>query len=312
MIEKVTAGSNAALLLGAMIGFIAFLVHFLNQSRKPPHLRTPSARWMFGLVALSMFLTMLLRAYWLPLFADRASGIPRGEGWFEFLSGGGEHPHDYAGHNTGWPRQICGQASVRSVLVGLRSGTTRRRLQCRRLRSRAFPRLRRGAIPIQRKGKQMANEANTLATLDLLVKNRTEAIAAALRAERAVATSEQALAEALAKFEIAALTSLQEGDVHPVALSGDYGDLQNLPTIPQTPADIGAATAEEGALARTAMQSTALATVASTNNYHDLNNLPTIPQDAGGHRGGYRGPRAPRHHRVAVRRLRACGAVRQL
>ncbi|ATH82833.1 hypothetical protein CO724_17280 [Ectopseudomonas mendocina] len=43
-----------------------------------------------------------------------------------------------------------------------------------------------------------------------------------------------------------------------VALSGTYGDLSGKPFIPETPGDIGAATAEQGALADTAVQPAAL------------------------------------------------------
>lgn len=43
-----------------------------------------------------------------------------------------------------------------------------------------------------------------------------------------------------------------------VALSGAYGDLSDQPFIPESPGDIGAATAEQGALADTAVQPAAL------------------------------------------------------
>ena len=48
----------------------------------------------------------------------------------------------------------------------------------------------------------------------------------------------------------------------PVARSGKYSDLLDLPTIPSTPGDLGAATAEQGAKADTAVQPNELGSAA--------------------------------------------------
>lgn len=50
------------------------------------------------------------------------------------------------------------------------------------------------------------------------------------------------------------------GSLSAVAFSGDYADLLGAPAIPSTPADIGAATAAQGALAASAVQPDALDT----------------------------------------------------
>jgi hypothetical protein len=58
-----------------------------------------------------------------------------------------------------------------------------------------------------------------------------------------------------------------------------YNDLTDKPSIPDSPDDIGAATAAQGATADTAVQPGDLATVATTGQYSDLLGKPSIPDD---------------------------------
>jgi len=93
--------------------------------------------------------------------------------------------------------------------------------------------------------------------------------------------------DALSPADIGAATSaqgtladsaVQPGDLAAVAISGDYGDLINLPTLGTAAAqDITAfATSAQGMLADSAVQPGDLATVATTGDYDDLTNKPTL------------------------------------
>ncbi|WP_405118748.1 hypothetical protein [Pseudomonas leptonychotis] len=66
-----------------------------------------------------------------------------------------------------------------------------------------------------------------------------------------------------------------------VAFSGAYSALSGKPAIPTVPADIGAATAAQGAKADTAAQVASLAAVAFSGSYADLINKPFIPTAPG-------------------------------
>lgn len=73
-----------------------------------------------------------------------------------------------------------------------------------------------------------------------------------------------------------AVTAVQPEDLAAVATTGAYGDLSGRPTIPSTPAEVGAATAAQGSLADSAVQPGDLATVATTGAYSDLSGRPTL------------------------------------
>lgn len=73
-----------------------------------------------------------------------------------------------------------------------------------------------------------------------------------------------------------ALSDLADPQTDQDAVTKAYVDT----AVPTTPADIGAATAAQGAKADTAVQPDDLATVATTGSYTDLTNKPTIPDSA--------------------------------
>lgn len=68
-----------------------------------------------------------------------------------------------------------------------------------------------------------------------------------------------------------------------VALSGDYDDLINKPTIPTVPTNVSAFTNDSGYITSSALTgyvlSADLATVATSGSYNDLSNKPTIPSE---------------------------------
>lgn len=61
-----------------------------------------------------------------------------------------------------------------------------------------------------------------------------------------------------------------------VATTGDYGDLKNQPFIPKTAADVGAATADQGAKADAAASAASLGKVAFSNSFNDLDDKPAL------------------------------------
>ena len=65
---------------------------------------------------------------------------------------------------------------------------------------------------------------------------------------------------------------VQDTDLAAVAISGDYDDLSNKPSIPTVPTNVSAFTNDAGYV-----QSTDLATVATSGDYDDLTNKPAIP-----------------------------------
>lgn len=70
-----------------------------------------------------------------------------------------------------------------------------------------------------------------------------------------------------------------------IATTADYADLLNTPFIPQTAADVGAATAAQGAKADAAANAADLGKVAFSNSYNDLDDLPTLLQGEKGDQG---------------------------
>lgn len=83
----------------------------------------------------------------------------------------------------------------------------------------------------------------------------------------------------LPQIDFEVMQRLEDGiaDAGGSGFSGSYDDLTDKPTIPSAPADIGAATAAQGANADTAVQPGDLSTVATSGSYDDLSNKPTIP-----------------------------------
>lgn len=61
-----------------------------------------------------------------------------------------------------------------------------------------------------------------------------------------------------------------------IATTADYADLVNTPFIPQTAADVGAATAAQGAKADAAASAASLGRVAFSNSFNDLDDKPAL------------------------------------
>lgn len=76
-------------------------------------------------------------------------------------------------------------------------------------------------------------------------------------------------------------TPVNASSLAEVATSGSYADLADKPAIPSTPAEVGAATAAQGAKADTAVQPGSLSVVATSGAYADLSGAPFIPAAPG-------------------------------
>ncbi|MGY8832182.1 MAG: hypothetical protein ACKVIS_22110, partial [Pseudomonadales bacterium] len=76
-------------------------------------------------------------------------------------------------------------------------------------------------------------------------------------------------------------TPVNASSLAEVATSGSYADLADKPAIPSTPAEVGAATAAQGAKADAAAPASSLAAVALSGSYGDLTDKPFIPSSPG-------------------------------
>lgn len=70
-----------------------------------------------------------------------------------------------------------------------------------------------------------------------------------------------------------------------IATTADYADLVNTPFIPQTAADVGAATAAQGAKADAAASAASLGKVAFSNSFNDLDDKPALEKGDKGDQG---------------------------
>ena len=144
-----------------------------------------------------------------------------------------------------------------------------------------------GLLTLQRNGTTLggfsANQA-TNATLNIQVPTKTSDIAndSGYITNAAIPTNISAF-----NNDVGYLTSVSWGDVSGkpsfalVATTGDYNDLQNLPTIPVVPTNVSAFTNDAGYLTSVdwtdVLNKPPFATVASTGDYNDLLNTPVIP-----------------------------------
>lgn len=87
--------------------------------------------------------------------------------------------------------------------------------------------------------------------------------------------AEQASQDAAVALQ-AAQKAVQPEALADIATTGKWEDLVDPPTIPSKPADVGAATAAQGAKADTAVQPASLGKVATSNKYLDLTGRPKI------------------------------------
>lgn len=86
--------------------------------------------------------------------------------------------------------------------------------------------------------------------------------------------------------------SIAAQNLNKIATTADYGDLVNTPLIPKTAADVGAATAAQGAKADAAASADDLGRVAFSNSYNDLDDLPALIKGDKGDQGDP-GPQGP-------------------
>ena len=144
-----------------------------------------------------------------------------------------------------------------------------------------------GLLTLQRNGTTLggfsANQA-TNATLNIQVPTKTSDITndSGYITNAAIPTNISAF-----NNDVGYLTSVSWGDVSGkpsfalVATTGDYNDLQNLPTIPVVPTNVSAFTNDAGYLTSVdwidILNKPPFATVASTGDYNDLLNTPVIP-----------------------------------
>ena len=144
-----------------------------------------------------------------------------------------------------------------------------------------------GLLTLQRNGTTLggfsANQA-TNATLNVQVPTKTSDITndSGYITNAAIPTNISAF-----NNDVGYLTSVSWGDVSGkpsfalVATTGDYNDLQNLPTIPVVPTNVSAFTNDAGYLTSVdwtdILNKPPFATVASTGDYNDLLNTPVIP-----------------------------------
>ena len=144
-----------------------------------------------------------------------------------------------------------------------------------------------GLLTLQRNGTTLggfsANQA-TNATINIQVPTKTSDITndSGYITNAAIPTNISAF-----NNDVGYLTSVSWGDVSGkpsfalVATTGDYNDLQNLPTIPVVPTNVSAFTNDAGYLTSVdwtdVLNKPPFATVASTGDYNDLLNTPVIP-----------------------------------
>lgn len=144
-----------------------------------------------------------------------------------------------------------------------------------------------GLLTLQRNGTTLggfsANQA-TNTTLNIQVPTKTSDITndSGYITNAAIPTNISAF-----NNDVGYLTSVSWGDVSGkpsfalVATTGDYNDLQNLPTIPVVPTNVSAFTNDAGYLTSVdwtdILNKPPFATVASTGDYNDLLNTPVIP-----------------------------------